>query len=330
MSTPILDLAHELLRRVKPTGNEDIMALCPFHTKSDGTEEKHPSFSMNIYSGLWYCHSCHCRGNLYTFLRDLGVSRGDIQLRYGDVIDAAQAYAPKKPDPLNPIEPVASEPLDEAFLGLFDYCPQGLLDEGYDQETLRKFDIGFDEKHMRITFPLRDLRGRLVGISGRSVINATPRYKVYDYEYKDFGLPMRKTEKRALLYNAHTILPQFAFETDPSARYVVVTEGFKSTLRVFQAGVHNVTGILGSYMSNEQQWVLERLGCPILLMLDKNDAGRKGQLDAGKRLLKTCPRVYVVDYAADQPSELLPQAIPDALLGAQPFATWFINQSNQP
>jgi DNA primase len=315
---------------VKPTGNEDIMALCPFHTKSDGTEEKHPSFSMNVYSGLWYCHSCHCRGNLYTFLRDLGVSRVDIQLRYGDVLDAAQQYAPKKADPLNPIEPVAGEPLDEAFLGLFDFCPQLLIDEGYTQETLRKFDIGFDEKHMRITFPLRDLRGRLVGISGRSVINATPRYKVYDFEYKDFGLPPRKTEKRALLYNAHTILPQFAFETDPSARYVVVTEGFKSTLRVFQAGVHNVTGILGSYMSNEQQWVLERLGCPILLMLDNNDAGRKGQLDAGKRLLKTCPRVYVVDYAADQPSDLLPQAIPDALLGAQPFATWFINQSNQP
>lgn len=330
MSNPILDIAHDNLRRVKPTGNDDIMAICPFHSKAGGQDEKNPSFSMNIYSGLWYCHSCHCRGNLYTFLRDLGMPRGEIELRFRGALDEAQKYAPPKPDPLTPLEPVKGEPLEESFLGLFDFCPQQLIDEGFTQDILQKFDVGFDEKHMRITFPLRDLRGRLVGISGRSVNGAEPRYKVYDWEYQDFGLPVRKTEKRALLYNAHSILPQFAFEHDPGSRYVVVVEGFKACLRVAQAGIHNVVALLGSFMAEEQRWVLERLGCPVLLMLDNNDAGRRGQLDAGKRLVKSIPRLYVVDYSTPQPSDLHLQAIPDALLGAQPFLSWYLQQSLQP
>jgi DNA primase len=328
--TAILDIAHEHLRRVKPTGATDIMAICPFHRKADGSEEKGASFSMNVYSGLWYCHSCHCRGNLFTFLRDIGVPRADIEFRFKDALEAAKQYAPAPADPLNPIQPVKGEPLDESFLGLFDFCPQLLLDEGFSQDILRKFDVGFDEKHMRITFPLRDLRGQLIGISGRSLIGAVPRYKVYDWEYTDFGLPVRKTEKRAILWNAHTILPAFAFEPDPGARYVVVTEGFKSTMRVAQAGIPNVVGLLGSYMTEEQRWVLERLGCPILLMLDNNDAGRRGQRDAGCRLTKSVPRLHVIHYDADQPSDLPLPAISAAILSAEPFLSWHLRQPVQP
>lgn len=65
-------------------------------------------------------------------------------------------------------------------------------------------------------------------------------------------------------------------------------------------------------------------------MLDNNNAGRRGQLDAGKRLIKSSPRVYVVHYDAPQPSDMLPQAVPGALLGAQPFVSWFLQQSAQP
>ena len=155
-----------------------------------------------------------------------------------------------------------------------------------------------------------------------------PRYKVYDKEYLDFGLPERKTEKRALLWNAHKVLIQHAFQTDPSEKYVVVTEGFKAVMRVAQAGITNVVGLLGSYMSNEQQWILERLADgPIFMMLDNNEAGRSGQLDATKRLVKTVPRVWVVDYDAPQPSELHPTAIPTALLAAKPALTWLNQQA---
>jgi len=326
----IRDIADSHLRKVRPTGNQDVMAICPFHTKADGTEERHPSFAMNVYNGLWYCHSCHARGNLYTFLRDVGVPHAEIQFRYQGLIDEAEKHAPPRPDPLDPIEPT-KEPLEESFLGLFDLCPTSLVEEDhYPPELLRQFDVGFDVKHNRITFPLRDRRGRLVGISGRSVIpNARPRYKVYDKEYLAFGLAERATDKRAILWNIHNIYTQFSFEQDPGQKFVVVCEGFKAVMRVAQAGIPSVVGLLGSYMSVEQELMLCQLGCPILLMLDNNQAGRLGQRDAGDRLLKRTPRVWAVDYNADQPSDLDPSLIPGELLRAQPYATWSIRNPIQ-
>lgn len=329
MSGPLLDLAKQHLKKVKTTGNTDVMAICPFHRKEDGSEERGASFSMNIYSGLWFCHSCKARGNLYAFLRDIGLSRADIQFRYKELIDLTAQYAPPPPNPLDPIE-ATKEPLDESFLGLFDYCPQLLLDEGFPEDLLRRFDVGFDETHMRITFPLRDASGKLVGISGRSVDGKHPRYKVYDWEYKDFGLAERKTEKRALMWNLHNVLIQLNFEKDPGSRFVVVTEGFKSVMRVAQGGIGNVVGLLGSYLSDEQLWMLGRLGCPILMMLDNNDAGRRGQVDAVQRLTSSSPYIHIIHYDADQPSDLQPEQILPALLAAQPANKWFLQQKFNP
>jgi DNA primase len=327
MSEDIKQLARQYLRKVKPSGNQNIMAVCPFHRKADGSEEKGPSFAMNVYNGLWLCHSCQARGNLRTFLRDMGLSRAEIEARYSHTIEEAEKYAPPKYDPLNLVTPTI-DILPEAILGVFDQCPISLLEEGYPPELLQKFDVGFDEKHRRITFPLRDLQGRLIGISGRAVDDQIPRYKVYDWEYKDFGLAERRTEKRALLWNAHNVIPQLVFETDPDSRYVVVTEGFKATMRVTQAGISNVVALMGTYMSLEQQQYIENMACSVLLMLDNNDAGRRGKEYAAKKLEKTIPRLYIVEYDGPQPSELHTQAVLDSLLAAPPYALWFSQQVN--
>lgn len=329
MNASVLDIAQKFLGRVRKSGNENVMAICPFHTKADGSPEKSPSFAMNIYSGLWFCHSCKERGNLRSFLRDVGVARADVELYYGGAIAAAEEHAPPPPHPLAPTEPT-KEPLEESLLGLFDFCPTALLEgdeheAGFPEELLRKFDVGFDATHERITFPLRDRRGRLVGISGRAITRSqSPRYKLYDKEYLDFGLPERTTEKRVLLWNFHHVLAQAAFEVDPTERYVVVAEGFKAVMRIAQAGISNVTGLLGSYMAPEQMWQLSKLGYAIILMLDNDGAGLNGLEYIGRQLIKTVPNVFVAGYDAPQPSYLTPAAILDSIRTAQPFASWSI------
>lgn len=321
MSDSILQIAQQYLRKVKKSGNENVMAICPFHRKADGTEERSPSFALNIYSGLWYCHACHSSGNLYTFLRDVGVSRTDIEFHYRSALDEAAQYAPQRFDPMNPIEPT-EQPLPDGFLGLFDMCPQLLLDEGYPEELLRAFDVGFDEKHQRITFPLRDWRGRLVGISGRTVIDAKPRYKVYDKEYLDFGLPARETQKRALLWNIDRVIPHLAFD-ETGTGLLVLSEGFKAVMRIAQAGISAVVGLLGSRMSLEQQRLIDKLPCTKVLMLDTNEAGMLGQIDAGLRLQPSTPHLLVATYNANQPSDLTPHEVIDAVADARPFSTWY-------
>ena len=324
MTDDILTLAQKYLERVKRSGADDIMSVCPFHRKSDGTTERTPSFAMSIRSGLWYCHSCHARGNLHSFLKNVGVPHAEIELRYKPLLDDATRHVPAKTNPLVPLEAV-KEPLPESLLARFETCPTMLLEEGFPEDLLRRFDVGFDPIHNRITFPLRNARGQLIGISGRAVDGQHPRYKVYDWEYRDFELPERKTEKRAIVWNLHNVLIEGLFTKQQPDRFVVVVEGFKAVMRVAQAGISNVVGLLGSFLSEEQQGVLCRLGCPILLMLDSNDAGQAGQFDAGVRLNRDVPNLYVVHYNAPQPSDLQPAEIHTALLQAQRFQTWAVN-----
>ena len=327
MTEQLVNIANAYLHGIKRAGPEEIMSICPFHRKADGSEERSGSFSMNVYSGLWYCHSCHARGNLYTFLRDIGVSRTDIKLKYQEALDEAGKYAPPTPDPMAPVEAV-KEPLDESFLGNFDYCPQKMLDEGYPMELLRRFDIGFDFTHNRITFPIRDGKGRLIGISGRAQEDhVKPRYKLYDSEYLAFGLPYRKTERRPIIWNIHNIFTKLFFAEHPETQSIVVVEGYKAALRVAQAGVDNVCALMGSYLTQEQKWIFDKVtSCPLLLMLDNDPAGRKGLLDAALRF-EGRYNLHIVHYNAKQPSDLTTVEVLEAVHTPELFTPWFLANS---
>lgn len=331
----ILAIANQFLDKVKKSGPNNIMAHCPFHRKLDGSEERRPSFAMNTANGLYFCHSCEAKGNLYTFLRDLGINRNDITLRYGMVLEAAASNSPPR---LNFLDPKITEqnPLPESLLGAFDLCPVSLLQAGFEQETLRHFDVGFDQWHNRITFPLRDFQGRLSGLSGRDVTGEALRYKVYDKEFESWGYPARlQPEKRRLLWNIHSIYPDFYFGDGDNK--IIVVEGFKACIWVWQCGLTNVVALLGAYVSEEQRLLFERLGVTIYLFLDHNEAGIGGTIKAIQKLRRSC-RVKVMEYpvrirhnenAQAQPDSLTSDEIHHAFDGAVDYVTWLyrLNES---
>lgn len=314
----VLQIAHKYLQKVKRTGPDNIMALCPFHDNRNT-----PAFTMNLTRGLYYCFSCEARGNLMTFLRNVGMSRGAIEAQYGFVLEEVTRRAPKKQDPLRPLH-LQNTPLPEALLGLFDKCPVALVNEdGFDEELLHRLEVGFDDKHMRITFPLRDIEGTLVGISGRAVNDQQPKYKVYDLEFKDFDLPQHKTHKSHLLWNGHLVLPQTYFS---AASYVVLVEGFKACMRFLQAGIPNTVAMLGSFMSDFQRQLIERMASEVYIMLDDNTAGVRGTVFTG---LKMGIPVRVLTYPDKpagpkglQPSDLDAEELLLALSEAKDFYRW--------
>lgn len=294
-SQDIRSLAEGYLTRVSRGAGDNISAICPFHVRADGRPERSPSFTMNVHTGLWQCWACHSKGNLYTFLRDLGVGRDIIQLRYKTLLDAVKDNAPPPPDPLRP-KALDHIPIDEGLLGLFEWWPVEYLQKGFHEHTLRHFDIGVDSWNKRITFPLRDLLGNLVGVSGRATEDwQTPRFKIYDGEYVEWGLPARYGwNKGAVLYHAHNVYPH-VFWHNPDSELVIVVEGFKACMWVWQCGFRNVVALMGSSMSFDHRWILERMGCSVVVWLDNDKAGRKGTFQLGYKL-STSRSVLVCEY----------------------------------
>jgi len=324
----VLGIAHKYLSRVSPSGPDNIMAVCPFHLKTDGSVEQHPSFAMSLTKGTYYCHSCHVKGNLKTFLSEIGVDGRTVHIQYGRILDSLSRNREQRESATIRSNPQQSA-LPESVLGLFNYCPLPLTDPSYadpsdrvyNEDLLRQMGIGFDIKHSRITFPLRDYQGNLIGISGRSTVGERPRYKIYTNEYEAYGLPKRTSIiKGDILWNYEKVYSQVHCKSHETK--VVVVEGFKACLSVLSAGVASVA-LLGSHMTKAQHRLFERLGCTLYLMLDNDDAGKHGLVQMAPQLAKT-GFVKIVPYEGRQPSGLNSAQVLEALDNASSYHIWRI------
>lgn len=314
MNAEIRQIADTYLSKVRETGSSNVMAICPFHARPDGTPEKSASFAMSLETGLYFCHSCQSKGNLRTFLKAMGVSAVLVETMYKYALEHIDGQATPPPNPLQP-KIISLSPIPDQLLGLFNYCPTSLLQSGFLESTLSDFEIGYDKWHARVTYPMRDLLGQLVAVNGRAIQeDQWPRHKIYDVEYPIWGLPERKAwDKRTVLYNAHRIYPEVYFQTTPD--FVVVVEGYKACMWVHQAGIPHVVALLGTYLSWEQKWVLERMGAPVYLFLDNNAPGWRGAYKAASILSETL-QVRIVPYPerlaediAAQPDSCSPEEI---------------------
>jgi DNA primase len=313
----LYSIVVQYLDRVKRSGSDEIMAICPFHRKPDGSPERTGSFAMSLTTGLFFCHSCKAKGNLRHFFKTLGVSTHALRYQYGELIQAVSQIALPKINHTQSHAPTNSEPLPESFLGLFDYCPIDLLNEGFTEETLQTFDIGFDARHMRITFPIRDLTGKLVGISGRTVTDHPRRYKIYDQEYTEWGLPPRKIQMGDIIWNADKVYPEVYFGTNVP---LIIVEGFKACMWLHQMGITNTVALLGSYLKQGQQWLLEHLGGVVYVMMDNDDAGQTGARYVGATLAKSLKvNMVTFDPTRKQPTDLTKEEIEQALVQAEDY-----------
>lgn len=301
--------AERYLRFVKMSGPNNIGGPCPFHK---GGMEKKPSFYMHLETGVYFCHSCHAKGTFIQFLRAMGSSPEQI-----DTVMEMERRRPKRRFDLSKEDVGRGKHiLNETLLGVFQFCPVSLVDAGFDERLLKKLEVGFDKEEMRITFPVRDLYGNLVGISGRTVVDEYPRYKVYKspdllkYAPDDPEVKARYAaydiKNHEFLWNMHNVWPQ-AFHGDLDT--LIIVEGYKACIWLLQQDIENVVALQGSRMTRVQERILSRLGATIILLLDANKAGREGSLDTGRRLRQRGLDVLVCSY----PEEFGEGAQPDNL-----------------
>jgi DNA primase len=295
----IVEVVQPYLPGFKRSSAGEIIAKCPFHKEG---RERHPSFSMSLKpgkEGVFYCHTCHATGSLANFLKLVGVS----PLVVADIVSTTDARAKT----WYKEEHTGDRSfLPESILGAYHKCPMTLLDEGFSMRILDEHGVGFDESTQRITFPLRNLDGKLIGISGRSVLpNSFPKYLIYTA--KDIPqVPDYVTPKKDFIWNLDKV---YAKQNLGIVDRIYIAEGFKVCLWLIQHKYTDAVALAGSTATRAQRELLGNFNVEFVLALDNDDAGLSGMLDIGQYLLnfgpvKTIDPEYMDIKEAKQLSDL--------------------------
>lgn len=238
----------------------NLMCYCPFHGNRDT-----PSFTVDKSSGVFFCFnpSCNKSGNLMYLIKTLGQLNDFQALRLlakskrnannniveqlenmTEVVDWKDYVHRNRDGSLNP------NYMAEVKRDMWQYAePQLYMRErGFEKQTLKDFEIGYDIGLDMVCVPMHDPMGRVeVGAVRRSihgkVFKNTP------------GLPTSKT-----LFNLHR-----AKRTGDS---VIIVEASFDVMKLYQCGYPNAVGCLMGHFSKEHARLLGKYFNTITIMTD--------------------------------------------------------------
>ena len=319
-------IAEEYLQRVK-IKSDFIAAACPFHKSG---QESHPSFWINRQVGNWGCFTCPVHGSsLKWLLKELGVRSTTIEAQLDEYEKHAEKY--KKLDLVRRKKKERKDfkgdfILPDALLGVYNWLPIDLVEEGFSKEILREHEVGFDKKNNRITWPIRDLYGNLIGISGRAtLIGEEPKYRVYSGKRLDKDgkevlgelgewYPTYSNEgTRDHLWRLDKCWKRL-MENEDGEEQLIIVEGYKAALWLVQHGWLNTVALMGARMSAAQERIVRKLGVPTFVLLDNNKPGRKGSHKICQSLAVSTFSVFQVSYPDDVGDDAQPDDLSESEL----------------
>ena len=155
----------------------------------------------------------------------------------------------------------------------------------------------------RIVIPIENLKGEVVGFTGR-IFNGEDNTAKY--------LNTKETEifkKSSLLFNYHNA-KNFIREK----RCVIVVEGNMDAIKMSAKGFKNVVALMGVSLSSEQIDILKRLKVPVILMLDNDNAGEEATIKNGETLINSGIDTRIVRLSgAKDPDEYIEKYGIDAM-----------------
>lgn len=169
-------------------------------------------------------------------------------------------------------DPIPNHVIEETVLDQYDYGTSVLwANEGISHETQMEFEVGFDPIDHLITFAVRNTQGDLIGIKGRYV-GENPRI-LADMKYY-YLYPCNKSIE---LFNLHRALPYILAKKE-----IIIVEGAKTVMLLYEIGVRNVVSIEGDRLTNDQLRLIKGLGIGIRIIgawdKDKDEEFVEGQL----------------------------------------------------
>ena len=259
---------REVARRVGMT--------IPEYTERQGPDPREPLFSAVAVAQEWFA----------TQLRELPeakAARAYLQKRQWDLetaIPLGLGYAPRGNAFLDAARELG---IDEAVL-----IEAGLMARREDGGSYPRF-------RGRLTFPIHDVRGRVVGFGGRILGGGEPKY---------LNSPESPIyHKGRLLYNLH-----HAKQAIRQAECVVLVEGYFDVLRLGQVGIDNVVAALGTALTSDQAALLKRYTTRAVILYDSDQAGLRATFRAGDEFLRHEFEVRVATLPAGEDPDSLAQA----------------------
>ncbi|WP_432788357.1 DNA primase [Lactiplantibacillus plantarum] len=287
---------------------KNLFGLCPFH------EERTPSFSVNEQKQIFHCFSCGRGGNVFSFIMDLeNLSFPEAVVKVADFghIDLPASYTAQS-QPAPPKDQQQADLLklyaDSAKMyqhilvntELGEPALKYLHERGLDDETIKTFGIGyapanqllldFFKEHQtdyqllrqsglfienqagdlrdrfvdRVLFPIKDASGRVIAFSGR-ILKKSPN------EPKYLNSPETK------LFNKRSVLFNFDLARGPirQQKSVVLFEGFMDVIAAYRSGIQNGVASMGTSLTDEQIYMLERVTDTLYVCYDSDMPGQK-------------------------------------------------------
>ena len=156
----------------------------------------------------------------------------------------------------------------------------------------------YDTFRNRLMFPVFDVRGNVIGFSGRILGDGEPKY-------------MNSPETPVFSKSNNLFAMNFAKKS--KLGYIILCEGNVDVVSMHQAGFDNAVASLGTSLTPEQARLISRYVNEVVIAYDNDGAGQKATARAISILEKLDVRVRVLTMeGAKDPDEFIKKFGPDA------------------
>lgn len=166
----------------------------------------------------------------------------------------------------------------------------------------------YDRFRSRVMFPIRDVRGHVIGFGGRVLDDSNPKY---------MNSPQTPLfDKSSVLYGID--LARHGIREQDTA---VIVEGYMDVIVPYQAGVRNLVACMGTALTEQHLDILKHLTHRLILALDPDAAGmhavergvETAQQSLPRRVVPVPTATGLIRYEARLDAEIRVLVLPEGL-----------------
>ncbi|MDA3054411.1 MULTISPECIES: DNA primase [unclassified Campylobacter] len=280
----------------------NFVGICPFH------DDSHPSMSVSSRLGIFHCFSCKAGGNAIKFVQDYEklnfkeaveklASMYGFELEYTNernfqredkkILEILNAfYQSQLYNNPSAVEYLHSRGLSDETIQKF-----GLGWAGPSAQTIRvlqneqieardAFNVGAIKQNERgsyasfierITFPIHNHTGKIVGFGGRTISGNPAKY---------VNSPQCAVFDKSRIFYAYNLAKKSAYDK----KTLIITEGYMDVIMLHQAGIDNAVAVLGTALTPLHLPLIKRGDLRVILSFDGDSAGINAAIKSARLL----------------------------------------------